>query len=216
MTQGEYLALMGTNPSRFTTQDYNGNPISPDLNRPVEQVSWIDATNYCGQLTSQERTAGRLPAGWRYRLPTEAEWEYACRAGTATAFSFGNAIRGGAANFQNHYEYDAGIGDLYVPGPEVSWRACTAAVGSYPPNAWGLYDLHGNVWEWCQDWYAADYYTPSAATDPQGPTDGSERVMRGGGYSSEARFHRSAERNLYLPYQRNQNVGFRLALPAGP
>ena len=88
VTQGEYLALMGSNPSYFTTHDYNGNPIRPDLNRPVEQVSWIDATNYCAHLTQQEQAAGRLPAGWVYRLPTESEWEYACRAGTTTAFHY--------------------------------------------------------------------------------------------------------------------------------
>lgn len=214
VTQGEYLALMGTNPSRFTTQDYNGNPISPDLSRPVEQVSWLDATNYCGQLTSQERTAGRLPAGWRYRLPTEAEWEYACRAGTATAFSFGNAIRGGAANFQNHYEYDAGIGDLYVPGPEVPWRACTTAVGSYPPNAWGLYDLHGNVWEWCQDWLGT--YPAGSVTDPQGPASGSGRVYRGGSWDYWGRYSRSACRFSLAPSKQYDFIGFRVVLAPDP
>ena len=99
VTQGEYLALMGSNPSYFTTNDYNGNPITPDLSRPVEQVSWIDATNYCAQLTQQEQAAGRLPAGWVYRLPTESEREYACRAGTTTAFHYGNALQEGWRTF---------------------------------------------------------------------------------------------------------------------
>src|SRR5208282_4789507 len=104
VTQGEYLALMGSNPSYFTTEDWNGNPIPPDLNRPVEQVSWIDATNYCAHLTQQEQAAGRLPTGWVYRLPTQSEREYACRAGTTTAFNFGSAIHGGMANFYDYYE----------------------------------------------------------------------------------------------------------------
>ena len=101
VTQGAYLALMGSNPSYFTTRDWNGNAIPPDLNRPVEQVSWDDATNYCAHLTVQEQAAGRLPVGWVYRLPTESEREYACRAGTTTAFHYGNALHGGMANFYN-------------------------------------------------------------------------------------------------------------------
>ena len=102
VTQAEYLAVMGNNPSYFTTQDGNGNPIALDLNRPVELVSWDDATNYCAHLTQQEQAAGRLPAGWVYRLPTESEWEYACRAGTTTAFYCGSALRSGMANFNDY------------------------------------------------------------------------------------------------------------------
>jgi formylglycine-generating enzyme required for sulfatase activity len=109
VTQGEYLALMGSNPSYFTG----------DLNRPVEQVSWIDATNYCAHLTQQEQAAGRLPVGWVYRLPTESEREYACRAGTTTAFHYGNALHAGMANFYDYYEYDASIGDINVSNPAV-------------------------------------------------------------------------------------------------
>src|ERR1035438_6723839 len=111
VTQGEYLALIGSNPSWYTP----ANGYSQDLNRPVEQVSWADGTNYCAHLTQQEQAAGRLPSGWVYRLPTESEWEYACRAGTTTAFNFGSAIHGGMANFYSYLEYDASVGDIYVP-----------------------------------------------------------------------------------------------------
>ncbi|MBI4325893.1 MAG: formylglycine-generating enzyme family protein, partial [Chloroflexi bacterium] len=144
VTQGEYLAVMGSNPSRFTG----------DLSRPVEQVSWSEATNYCGKLTEQERAAGRLPGGWVYRLPTKAEWEYAARAGTTTRFSFGD---------------DPG----YTILGEYSWFAgnsgsSTHAVQSKRPNLRGLYDMQGNVWEWCWDRYVA-WLPGGSLTDPAGP-----------------------------------------------
>ena len=127
VTQGQYLSLLNTNPSYFKTN----NGYSHDLSRPVEQASWIDATNYCARFTQQEQLAGRLPTNWAYRLPTESEWEYACRAGTTTAFNFGNAIHGGMANFYVYQEYDASFGDIYVANPPVPYLARTAAVGSY-------------------------------------------------------------------------------------
>jgi formylglycine-generating enzyme required for sulfatase activity len=214
VTQGEYLALMGSNPSYFTTRDWNGNTIAPDLNRPVEQVSWIDATNYCAHLTQQEQAAGRLPSGWVYRLPTESEREYACRAGTTTAFHYGNALHGGMANFFDYYEYDASIGDIYVSNPAVPWLPRTTTVGSYQPNAWGLYDMHGNVWEWCQDWYGS--YPTGSVTDPQGPSSGSDRVIRGGFWYGYARICRSAYRfNIFYPDYRDFGIGFRVVLAPG-
>jgi formylglycine-generating enzyme required for sulfatase activity len=157
-------------------------------------VSWDDATNYCAHLTQQEQAAGRLPVGWVYRLPTESEREYACRAGTTTAFNFGSAIHGGMENFYDYYEYDASIGDIYVSNPAIPWLARTTTVGSNQPNAWGLYDMHGNVWEWCQDWYGS--YPAGSVTDPQGPTSGSSRVIRGGSWYGYGRYCRSAYRGL--------------------
>jgi formylglycine-generating enzyme required for sulfatase activity len=213
VTQGEYLALMGINPSYFTTRDYNGNPISPDLRRPVEMVSWDDATAYCAQLTARELAAGRLPAGWVYRLPTESEREYACRAGTTTAFHYGNALHGGMANFYDYDEYDASIGDILVSSPAVPWLARTTAVGSYAPNAWGLYDMHGNVWEWCRDWYGS--YPTGSVIDPQGAPMGSYRVIRGGGWNGGAGDCRSAGRVIYSPVNRGYDLGFRVLLAPG-
>ncbi|HOX57550.1 MAG TPA: formylglycine-generating enzyme family protein [Candidatus Paceibacterota bacterium] len=210
VTQGDYLELIGSNPSRFTTQDFHGNPIDPDLSRPVEQVSWNDATNYCGLLTSREQAAGRVPANWVYRLPSEAEWEYACRAETTNAFHFGSAIHGGMANFQTRYEYDAASGDIHIPNPAIPWLARTTTAGSYLPNAWGLHDLHGNVHEWCQDWFGS--YPEGNAIDPQGPPSGSGRVFRGGSWDYWGRFCRSASRYSLAPYRSYDYIGFRVVL----
>jgi formylglycine-generating enzyme required for sulfatase activity len=216
VTQGEYLALIGSNPSYFTTRDNFGHPISPDLNRPVEQVSWIDATNYCARLTQQEQTAGRLPAGWVYRLPTESEREYACRAGTTTAFCYGSALRSGMANFDALTEYDASVGEINNPNGIYLGR--TTTVGSYQPNAWGLYDMHGNVHEWCQDWYGS--YPTGSVTDPQGAESGSydsSRVVRGGGWFWPGVECRSARRNRFDPSGKAYTIGFRVVLaPSQP
>jgi formylglycine-generating enzyme required for sulfatase activity len=174
-------------------------------------VSWDDATNYCAHLTTQEKAVGRLPAGWAYRLPTESEREYACRAGTTTAFHYGNALQGGMANFYDYDEYDASIGDIYVSNPTVPWLPQTTTVGSYQPNAWGLYDMHGNVWEWCRDWYDATYPTGNVS-DPQGPASGLSRVVRGGSWFDSGGNCRSAARSSSGPSEWSFNRGFRLVL----
>jgi formylglycine-generating enzyme required for sulfatase activity len=212
VTQAKYLALMGYNPSFFTTQDFLTNPIPPDLQRPVDSVSWYDATNYCWQLTQSERAAGRLPQGWEYRLPTEAEWEYACRAGTTTTFTYGPALRSGMANFDGRGEYEGGVGASY--NPDGIFLERTTAVGSYEANAFGLYDMHGNVWEWCLDrlgTYPTDYPTESV-TDPQGPSTGPGRVTRGGCLVNEAAYCRSATRGIANPAQGANTRGFRPVL----
>ena len=179
----------------------------------MEEVSWSDATNYCAQLTQKEQTAGRLPAGWVYRLPTESEWEYACRAGTTNAFNFGRAIHGGMANFYDYYEYDAASGEIYVSNPTVPYLGRTTAVASYQPNAWGLYNMHGNVWEWCRDWYGT--YPAGSVTDPQGAASGSRRVVRGGCWVSEGAYCRSAGRSSGDPSGTYSNFGFRVVLAPG-
>lgn len=196
VTQGEYLAVMGSNPSFF-----KGN-----LNLPVEQVAWVDATNYCGKLTQQERNAGRLPTGYEYRLPTEAEWEYACRAGTTTATAFGDSLSSTQANFNGQAPYGGA-----PTGPNVQR---TAQVGSYAPNAWGLYDMHGNLSEWCLDWSSA--YFAGSETDPQGAFLGSLRVNRGGYWGNFGKDCRSARRAGNDPSHRLNYIGFRVALVAVP
>jgi formylglycine-generating enzyme required for sulfatase activity/type II secretory pathway pseudopilin PulG len=211
VTQREYLAVMGNNPSFFTTKDGNGKPINSDLNRPVEQVSWNDATNYCGKLAAAERVAGRLLVGWEYRLPTEAEWEYACRAGTGTTFYNGNELRSGMANFDGHYEYPPGPGEsAYHYNPGGAYLARTTAVGGYVPNAFGLYDMHGNVWEWCLDWYGV--YPGGTVTDPRGPLTATLRVFRGGSWSIYAGRCRSASRYFSTLDFRTYYLGFRPVL----
>jgi formylglycine-generating enzyme required for sulfatase activity len=212
VTQADYLAVVGSNPSLFTTRDYFGNPIPPDINRPVEQVSWNDAAGYCAALTAREQAAGRLPAGWIYRLPTEAEWEYACRAGTTTPFHYGNELRSGMANFDGRDEYT--VDDPYHSNPSGIYLGRTTAVGSYAPNAWGLYDMHGNVWEWCRDWYGA--YPGGTVTDPAGPASGSVRMVRGGCWYGVGWRCRSAYRDgSSFPSGWYIFVGFRVVLAPG-
>jgi formylglycine-generating enzyme required for sulfatase activity len=210
VTQAEYLAVMGNNPSYFTA----ANGYGTDLSRPVETVSWYDAVAYCAALTARERSAGRLPAGYGYRLPTESEWEYACRAGTTTAFHYGAALRSGMANFDGHYEYPpCGGSTWYCRNPSGIYLARTTSVGSYAPNAWGLYDMHGNIWEWCQDWYGT--YPSGSVSDPQGAPSGSSRVFRGGSWHYYASDCRSAARYYYYPPHRRDLIGFRVVLVPG-
>ena len=195
-TQEEYLAVMGNNPSSFT-----GN-----VKRPVEAVRWVDAVNYCTKLTLSERAAGRLPVGFEYRLPTEAEWEYACRAGTITASAFGGSLSSTQANFNGNFPYGGAFGGPYLQ--------TTAVVNSYPSNPWGFFDMHGNVWEWCSDWYGA--YAGGSVTAPQGPTVGTTRALRGGGWNSSGRSALSSARSSALPGDPGNGFGFRTVLAPGP
>jgi formylglycine-generating enzyme required for sulfatase activity len=210
VTQGEYLDVVGNNPSAFTITNYAGGSIDPDLNRPVENITWQNATNYCGLLTQRELTAGRIPSGWAYRLPTEAEWEYACRAGTTTAFNFGSVIQGGDANFNTHYIYDSSSGETYVPSPTIAYLARTDTVGNYVNNAWGLYDTHGNVWEYCSDWLTT--YPSGSTIDPKGPSTGSYKVIRGGARYNAGKEIRSAIRSSQVINFASFSYGFRTVL----
>ena len=170
---------------------------------PVLNVTWNDAVAFCQWLSRKE--------GKTYRLPTEAEWEYACRAGTTTRYQVGEdpeglAVVGNLADGTAH--------DKFPDWDAIAARdgyVFTAPVGRFTPNAWGLLDMHGNVWEWCSDWYAKDYYGRSAAEDPGGANPASLRVLRGGGWYPEPRVARSANRNAFVPDLRYVNVGFRLA-----
>jgi uncharacterized protein (TIGR02996 family) len=192
VTQAEYQQVLGNNPSHFNLSAFaTSEPAEPTW--PVEQVSWEEARAFCEFLTSLpfEEPAGRV-----YRLPTEVEWEYACRAGTTTPFSFGASLSATQANFDGNYPYGSGSRGHYVHQP--------SCVGSYPANAFGLYDMHGNVWEWCQD-----------SIVPRGGGGrflGSERVVRGGAWCSDGWECRSAQRGSIPADVRDNDVGFRVAL----
>ncbi len=217
VTQGDYLAVVGSNPSYFrngtdgTNQGGTGSTITNELSHPVETVSWNDATNYCGLRTQQERAAGVIPTNYVYRLPTESEWEYADRAGTTTAFYLGSGLYSGQANFDGYYEYDASVGT--ISNPSGIYLGQTTAVGSYAANGWGLYDMIGNVFEWCQDRFGA--YPAGSVIDPQGAVTGSGRVSRGGFWRNFAWYCRSANRVSDYPDDRLNLIGFRVLLAPG-
>ena len=202
VTQREYEAVIGTNPSKFK---------GPDL--PVEYVNWFDAVAYCNARSIHEERAPvykieRETVIWRrnaagYRLPTEAEWEYACRAGTRTPFNTGNNFTTAQGNYNGRYPYNTLSKGIF--------RQMTTPAGSFDPNPWGLYDMHGNVWEWCWDWYGQ--YGPERQKDPPGPSWGADRVYRGGSWSSLGQNLRSASRGLNSPSYRNFDLGFRVLLP---
>jgi len=184
VTQGQWKAVMGTEP--WKDEDY----IKEGANYPAMYVSWNDAVAYCKKLSGKE--------GKTYRLPTEAQWEYACRAGTKTTWSFGNNEN--ALGDYSWYEKNA-----FSAGEQYAHQ-----VGLKKPNAFGLYDMHGNVWEWCYDYYDRNYYKESPTTDPPGPASGSQRVLRGGSWLFYTRDSRSAYRSRDGADLRYYNFGFRL------
>ncbi len=205
VTQGQYLAVVGSNPSYYSAS--NGYP--DDLTRPAEQVRWVDATNYCAMRTAQDQAAGMIPTNYLYRLPTESEWEYTRRAGTTTAFYLGSALHSGEANFNGHLEYDAALGE--ITNSSGIWLEMTTPVGSYAANGWGFYDMIGNVFEWCLDWFGT--YPRGDVTDPKGPVTGDDRVLRGGCYYGNGYICRAAERRALRPTDSAPNcVGFRIVL----
>jgi len=208
VTQSDYLSVVGRNPSYFTPV----NGYACGLNCPVDLVNWFDASNYCRLRTQQEWVKGKIPTDCFYRLPTEAEWEYACRAGTQTAFYLGPSLHSGQANFDGQREYDAALGE--TANAHGVFLGRTQAVDSYAPNPFGLCDMIGNVWEWCQDWYGD--YPVGASTDPTGPASGQNRIIRGGGCDYQAHWCRSANRACYCPTDRLYQIGFRVVLVQSP
>jgi len=184
VTQAQYERLTGVNPSEFP-----GDP-----NRPVERVSWLDARAFLRKLDELPQDGG--PYG-RYHLPTEAQWEYACRAGTTTDYSFGDA-----ADLLAEYAWYS-----------RNWDGSTRPVGLKLPNAWGLHDMHGNVREWCQDLFCENYYATSPGVDPTGPSTGSKRVFRGGSWDGGPQGRRSAFRSRFPANDSEGSLlGFRAAM----
>jgi formylglycine-generating enzyme required for sulfatase activity len=181
---------------------------------PMYFVSWNDAMDFCRRLNARERAAGRLPARYEYTLPTEAQWEYAARAGTAAATYAGPPIMqdGRATVLDNIAWYEGNSGESYIGrGFAVAGRtAGPRPVARKQPNAWGFYDMLGNIWQWCWDWYGP--YAGGSTTDPAGPANGTERVNRGGSFGSSARDERSANRAGNPPGEASAYRGFRLAL----
>ena len=190
-TQALWQAVMGFNPSEFEGEQ-----------RPVETVSWTAVQGFVTRLDKTLAGVGRSGPRFRLRLPREAEWECACRAGTGTPFSFGEDIGPEQVNYDGIYPYRGSEKGLY--------REKTVEVASLEPNAWGLFEMHGNVWEWCHDWYGK--YPPGPVSDPAGPPDDVKRVLRGGAWFSNACSARSALRRSYPPGFRLGYLGFRLAL----
>ena len=183
-TQELWQAVMGENPSKFKGQEY----------LPVDSVSWDMCQEFCTRIN---KTVPDL----HLRLPTEAQWEYACRAGTSTPFSFGEHITTAQANFNGQYPY--------MNGPKGVYREQTMPVRALPCNQWGLYQMHGNVWEWCADWYGK--YSHGSVTDPPGPKKGVIRVLRGGGWFVNGGSVRSADRSVSTPDSWDFSVGFRFS-----
>jgi formylglycine-generating enzyme required for sulfatase activity len=194
VTQAQYQAIMGKNPSYFK-----------GVKRPVEQVSWNDAQEFCKKLSQK--------TGHKYRLPSEAEWEYACRAGTATPFHFGETITTDLANYRGtDWEFlGTNYPGNYGEAPKGKYRERTTDVGIFPANAFGLCDMHGNVWEWCEDIYYENY--EGASKDRSAWNIGGEasrRLLRGGSWDDFPAFCRSAVRSLTMPVISGYVIGFRV------
>jgi len=199
ITHSQYLKVMGSSPAKSSAK------ASRAQNLPVEFVTWDEANEFCKKLTELDKTQPYARKGWAYRLPTEAEWEYAARAGTDRPFAFGSQIiYGKQALFRPTEKEELGIGGEMAKPPTLPQE-----VGKTDPNGFGLYDMHGNVAEWCSDWYKTGY-SDGANTDPTGPADGDKRVVRGGSYKDDPKNIRSASRAGVRPNDHREDIGFRV------
>jgi formylglycine-generating enzyme required for sulfatase activity len=207
VTQNQYRQVMGNNPSYFSPQGGGAKQVQGLDTRdfPVEQLLWEDAMAFCKRASASAALKAR---GWVVDLPTEAEREYACRAGTKTAFHYGDSLSSHQANFNGFHPFGNA-----PKGPHLQRNT---KVGSYRPNAWGLYDMHGNINEWCKDWFDDNYYKVSPKRDPQGPAQGAVHCMRGGTCSDGAHACRSAFRNWGAADARHWGHGFRVVVRLSP
>ncbi len=204
VTQSQWKKVMGTEPW------VNHSNVQIGEDNAASYVDWNDATAFCEKLTDLERKAGKLKANEEYRLPTEAQWEYACRAGTTTAFSFGDGSKLNSHAWWGGLDLEASLKGEIKAGPGNAAREQYAhKVGMKKPNTWGLHDMHGNVLEWCSDWYGD---VLSGGVDPAGLEEGLYRVNRGGSWWGIPGFCRSADRNDSIPSDRDYiGLGFRVA-----
>jgi sulfatase modifying factor 1 len=206
VTQGQWKRVVGDFPDKKPTAEWG---LGDDV--PVYWVNYAEANDFCDKLTAKARRAGSLPAGWAFRLPTEAQWEYACRAGTTTIFWTGNTLSSTQANFLGSTPFNGA-----EKGPDVNKAV---AVGRYPANAWGLHDMHGNIYEWCRDWYHANLpggtdpdLTNAKETAQKNRTGDYSRSRRGGAWTDPGKFVRTAFRLRYEPERRSDHIGFRVVL----
>ena len=200
VTNGQFLRVVGRNPSKAAGIAHRSEHM------PVDSVTWEEANDFCRKLTEKERGQPWMRKGWEYRLPTEAEWEYACRSGTETPTAFGERmVFGTQAVFR-----PTGDDPLEVGGDPFKPLRFGQEVGKAEANKFGLHDMHGNVAEWCADWYKSEAYKEAARDNPTGPADGDKRVVRGGSFREPASAARSAARAGVRPTERLDTVGFRV------
>lgn len=210
ITQKQWHLVMGTSFKDLINKqrgpvgrgaNLSSTPSAIGDDEPMIFVNWLDCQEFCSELTKKDLAAKIIPKGSQYSLPTEAQWEYACRAGTTTPFSSGDIFTSELANFYGKISYGTETLGIY--------REKTTPVKTFPSNPWGLYDMHGNVYEWCLDWY---HEKPSELKDPNGPSKGDGRIIRGGAWDRKATSLRSAYRYSRDPNRRAHNIGFRVVL----
>ena len=210
ITQKQWMTLMGTSFEDLVNKQrgplgrgakLSSIPSATGNNQPMCFVNWQDAIDFCKALTKKERDAGLLSPTKKYTLPTEAQWEYACRAGTISVFGTGNTLTSKDANFYGKLPYGVSESGEY--------RKKTTQVATFPANPWGIFDMHGNVYEWCFDWYEA---SPISTKDPTGPAQGDGRIIRGGAWDRKSTSCRAAYRYSRDPNRRAHNIGFRIVI----
>ena len=210
ITQKQWKTLMGTNFEDLINKQrgplgrgakLSSKPSALGDKHPMCFVNWQDALDFCQALTKKEHESGTLPADKKYSLPTEAQWEYACRAGTQSTFGTGSTLTSKDANFYGKMPYG-----VSTPG---EYREKTTPVCTFSPNPWGLFDMHGNVYEWCLDWYEP---SPTSKKDPTGPKTGDGKIIRGGAWDRKSTSCRAAYRYSRDPNRRAHNIGFRIVI----